>query len=491
MTARSGNSSDRNGGSSPGVGSNQVGLSDAELARADSAGRLSITAAASEVPFRVGLICLDRAGDSRQYTYSELAASCRNVDRAMERPRGEPVAVIARRGHDTAVTLYAALDRRIPAILLHPRATPQQRERMLAVCRDDRVADRIVAAGDGDGPAFVLFTSGSSARPKGVLLGRESFLASAAASAGRLGWHDGDRWLCCLPLAHIGGLSILTRCLIARQCAVLVDESGFDPDYIARAVARHRISLLSLVPTMLASLLDAGWQPPDFVRAVLLGGAGARRALLDRAHSRGVPVLITYGMTETCSQICTQVPGTGVRDSGHIGPPLPGIEIRVIDGRIAVRGPMLFRGYLGVDSPAERPTSLSDGWFDTGDRGWLDRDGELHVIGRSDDTIITGGENVHPSEVEAVVETFAAVEIAGVFGVPDDTWGQLIACAVVIRGDSLEVDELVRFLAKNLPSHKRPRLIGIVSEMPVGPNGKLDRRRLVAQVTERLTRLRY
>ena len=152
--------------------------------------------------------------------------------------------------------------------LLHARATRAERDRMLVACRRDPDATA--------GAAAILFTSGSSAEPKGVLLGRHALAASAAASAQRLGWRDDDRWLCCLPLAHIGGLSILIRCLIARKCAVLAHEAPFEPDAIIAAIAEHRVTLLSLVPTMLARMLDAGWSPPKSLRAVLLGGAPAR-----------------------------------------------------------------------------------------------------------------------------------------------------------------------------------------------------------------------
>ncbi len=439
---------------------------------------LSISAAANEQPERIGLIVLDSSGQGRAYTYAQLS----KLTLSAASPDDTPMAVTGERNLDTALAIYKALEGHIPMALIHAKATPDERHRILAACRRNPRATASAAA--------ILFTSGSSAEPKGVLSSRRAFTASAAASAERLGWHRDDRWLCCLPLGHIGGLSILTRCLIARQCAVLAHQAPFDPRAIITAIAEHRITLLSLVPTMLARMLDAGWSPPSFLRAVLLGGAAARKPLLERAAERGVPALVTYGMTEACSQICTQLPGTGLQENGHIGPPLPGIEIRVAQGRIAVRGPVLLSAYLTANGSLE-PALDADGWLDTGDRGWIDEAGHLHVLGRIDDTIITGGENVHPGEVEVVLERHPAIALACAFGLPDPTWGQIIACTIVPRGTPPALDELAGFLASELPSHKRPRKVEIASELPLGATGKPDRRAAAARASASARALRY
>src|SRR5690606_20983207 len=144
---------------------------------------------------------------------------------------------------------------------------------------------------------------------------------------------------------------------------------------------------------------------------------------------RGVPVLLTYGMTETCSQVCTQPHGAPAR-AGVVGAPLPGVELRVRDGRIQVRGPMLLERYLGAPTPVDE-----HGWLDTGDRGVIEDDGVLRVLGRAGDTIITGGENVHPGEIEPALAAHPEVAAACVFGIDDPTWGQIVAAAVVCRGD--------------------------------------------------------
>lgn len=458
--------------------SSHAGL-DAALEPAAIDRALSIHAAAEEAPGRIGLIVVNGPGDSRSYRFTDLARASQGVRRTSapesQSQSASVLAIAAPRHLDTIAAIHAALHDRVPVALLHSRATRDESTRMVALTRDPRAHHRDVAA--------VLFTSGSSARPKGVLLPRRAFTTSAAASAYRLGWRDDDRWLCCLPLAHIGGLSILTRCLVARRCAVVVAESSFDPAVIIPAITEHRVTLLSLVPTMLERLLDAGWSPPGHLRAVLLGGAAARRALLESAFERGVPALVTYGMTEACSQICTQVPGTGVQEAGHIGPPLPGFDLAIRDGRIAVRGPSLFLGYLGDETRGDEtrggepgPHASSSAWIDTGDRGRIDARGDLHVLGRADDTIITGGENVHPAEIESVLERHPAIAAACVFGVPDPTWGELVACALVVRPSGLQRHELADFLSSALPGHKRPRLYCVIAQFALGPTGKLDRR---------------
>src|SRR6185295_3394697 len=276
-----------------------------------------------------------------------------------------------------------------------------------------------------------LATSGSSGTPHVVLLSRRAFLAAAAASAGNLGWLPDDRWLLCLPLAHVGGLSVVTRCLLARHPVVLAEpDSGAVSleQRLARAILGGRPRLLSLVPTQLSALLQLWpkFELPNHVRVILTGGAAASASLLAACAKRGWPVLTSYGMTETCSQIATQPPSVLQEAGSGVGCVLPGVELRIVGGAIQVRGPTLFSGYLL--GPAE--SFDADGWFSTGDLGRWDENGQLHVLGRSDQVIISGGENVAPAEVEAALEACAGVLEACVFPVPDEHWGQLVAAAL-------------------------------------------------------------
>jgi O-succinylbenzoic acid--CoA ligase len=307
-----------------------------------------------------------------------------------------------------------------------------------------------------------------------VLLDRAALAASAEASAAVLGWRDDDRWLACLPLAHAGGASIVVRCHLADRPVVLGP-----PAAIAEA------TLASLVPAQLAQLLDdATWRPPPRLRAVLVGGAALSPALLAAALARGVPVLPTYGLTETFGQVATArtpggplvpLPGVTIASPGFAGARSNANALRskiVATAPIRIRGAMLASRYLdGTPIAPELVTS---------DIGRLDGD-TLVVVGRSDDIIITGGENVHPAEVEAVLLATPGVRNAAAFGVADARWGQVIAAALTI---DLAFDPGRAFALWHaaLPPHARPRRLAI-AELPVLASGKLDRRALAALAT--------
>src|SRR5215213_2557482 len=222
---------------------------------------------------------------------------------------------------------------------------------------------------DPDAVFAVIHTSGTTAAPKPVELTYRNFFASAVASAWNLGVDLDDRWLCAMPLFHVGGLSILTRSAIYGTCAVVHER--FDVDAVRESLASGEATLVSIVATMLRRLRDAGLTEAPALRAALVGGGPVPRDLLDWAAGAGLPVVPTYGMTETCSQIATPKL-------------LPGVEVRTGDGdELLVRGPMVAPGALA-----------DDGWLHTGDRGHVDEDGRLHVEGRIKDTIVSGGENV-------------------------------------------------------------------------------------------------
>ncbi len=347
----------------------------------------------------------------------------------------------------TLVTLLAAIAARLPVVLVHPRWTERERHAAL-----DDLPELPPAS-------VVVFTSGSTGRPRGAVLSQRALMASAQASAENLGWRADDRWLLSLSPAHVGGLSILTRCLLARRPVVL--GSGDVVDTLGRA----RVTLVSWVPAQLARLLDThpGWRAPPHLRAALLGGAPTPAALRVRARERGLRVLSSYGLTEACSQVTTE------REPGDSsGPPLPGIEVRIREGRIQVRGPTLLSGYVDGGSPV-----AADGWLTTSDLGRFDASGNLHVLGRADDVIVSGGENVHPLEVEAVLEADPLVREACVFGIEDATWGQRVAAALVLAPGA-DPDAIV--MRAELAPFKRPRQLFVLDALAHTDSGKLDRR---------------
>ena len=400
-------------------------------------------------------------------TYRELeraAAACARALAAKGVGPGNRVATTLS-GVDFAVLLHALP--RIGAVLvpLDERLTPKEHEELLAIARPSLVVKTLPDAPrsistthtvanldlDEDAPFVAVFTSGTTGTPKAITLTYRNFAASADANAQNLGVEQDDRWLCVLPLFHVGGLSILTRSAIYATTAVVHDR--FDVAAVKRALEEEDITLVSLVATQLRRLLDAGLERPPRLRAALVGGGPVPADLLERARSAGVPALPTYGMTETCSQIWT-------------GKPLPGVEIRTSgEGELLVRGPMVAVGALAPD-----------GWLHTGDRGTIGPDGTLHVEGRIGDTIVTGGENVAAAEVESALLSHPAVRDAAVVGRPDEEWGQAVVAYVV--ADGVSDDDLIAHCRARLAPYKLPKAIHRTGEIPRNAAGKILRGRL-------------
>lgn len=316
-----------------------------------------------------------------------------------------------------------------------------------------------------EGVALVVPTSGSSGEPKGVELSHSALEASARAYAARLGTSGGERWLCCLPLSHIGGLGILVRSRLAGTAPVVLDR--FDAEAVS---AERDATLISLVPTTLIRLLDAG---ADLSRwsAVLIGGAGLAPGQRQRALDSGVRLVQTYGMTETCG------------GCNFDGLPLDGVDMKVLDEQIFVRGPVLMDGYRL--QPELTGRALKDGWFATADRGRIGPEGRLEVLGRVDDVIVTGGEKVDPEEVEAVLRTHPGIADAAVAGVPDPEWGQAVAALVVPAGNGPVPGpaEVRSFLAVSLAPFKAPKRVVAAERIPRTASGKV-RRPAVRQLLE-------
>jgi o-succinylbenzoate---CoA ligase len=314
-----------------------------------------------------------------------------------------------------------------------------------------------------EGVAAVVATSGTGGAPKLVELGADAIEWSARATSRTLGAGPGDRWLCCVAPHGVAGLAVLAR---AWHTGLPVEvHDRFDPAAVAEAAGRA--TLVSLVPTMLGRLLAAGDQAARF-RRILLGGGPIPPDLAAEATTRGAHLVRTYGLTETFG---------GMAHDGH---PLPGVDLRTDEpeGEILVRGPMLFRRYRG--DPARTAAVLRDGWLATGDLGRLDPGGRLAVLGRRDDLVISGGVNVHPDEVEAVLARHPGVAEAAVAGRPDPEWGQRVAAFVVPRDPERppSLEELRAFTRERLAAAKAPRELVLVPALPRGPSGKLLRRLL-------------
>ena len=306
--------------------------------------------------------------------------------------------------------------------------------------------DGETALSDGEpiepGDALVIATSGSSGPPKAAVLTHAAVEASAQATSERLQVTDNDHWLACLPLAHVGGLSVITRSLITGTTLTVID--GFDADVVSASEA----TLVSLVATALQRI------DPSLFRAIVLGGA---RPPVDRPPH----CIATYGLTET---------GSGVVYNGK---PLNSVEIEIRDGEVHVRGPMLLRCYRDGTSPL-----TSDGWLPTGDLGFLRDDGSLHVEGRRGDVINTGGEKVWPDDVERQLIQHPDIHDVAVTGLPDNEWGQIVAAFVVSARPNLSLDEIRAHCRAQLPGYALPKQLELVEAIPRTSLGKVRRSEL-------------
>ncbi len=350
----------------------------------------------------------------------------------------------------------------------------------------------------GSGPddvVAVLRTSGTGGEARAVALTRRNFDASARAVGARLGLGPDDAWYASLSLAHIGGMALVDRALAAGSRVVV--RGPWRLEVLAGLLEADAVSHLSLVPTMLGRLLDGGLPHPlpPSLRCVLVGGAGAPPGLVERALAAGLPVALTYGMTETCSQVATAPPGLVRAKPGTAGAPLGGVEVRIAaDGEIEVRGDMVARGILRAGPvtrsedarPGGEPVIAADGWYRTGDLGRFDRDGHLWVTGRQAHRIVSGGVNVDPAQVERVLAAHPGVAEAVVVGLPDPEWGEQVAAAVVpAAGRELVAQALHRHCREALGPAARPRVLRALASFPRNPNGKVDRARVAALLSER------
>ncbi|NHN49663.1 o-succinylbenzoate--CoA ligase [Halostella sp. JP-L12] len=458
-------------------------------------------------------------------TYAEL-------DRAVGETAGRLAALGVREGDRVGVLLHSRLAfvrlvhaaARLGATLvpLNVRLTPaelssqvERAEPALLVCEADIEAAAVEVAGetpvasvdppssDGAGavvalsaadpepvtpveralgvPQCILYTSGTTGRPKAVVLTVGNLLASAAASAFRLGVLPDDRWLDPLPMYHMGGLAPVLRSAIYGTTVVL--QRDFDAAETAAALAAHDATGTSLVPTMLRRMLDArdGAGLADSLRFVLLGGAPAPDELVERCADAGVPVCPTYGMTETASQIATARPAEAVEHLGTVGRPLSVTDVTVVGedgeerapgepGELVVDGPTVTPGYDG--DPDATADAFGERGLHTGDVGYVDDGGRLYVLNRRSDRIVTGGENVDPGEVADALREHPAVRDAAVVGLDDPEWGERVAALLVGDVDEPAIDD---HLDGRLAPYKRPKTVGIADALPRTASGTVDR----------------
>ncbi len=455
--------------------------------------------------------------DQERLSFAEVnrlvSSACRTIAKHADITRGDKVAILLPNGLSFILATLALMRLRAVSVPLNARLTPTElawqvknADCRLLICeaqtrsqtknvvvdvlelRPTRASYALHASAESGAIDLaedfaIIHTSGTSGRPKAAVLTYGNFYHSATASAFRLGVLPNDRWLCVLPLYHVGGLSVILRSLLYSTGVELMP---FAVDAVNRALSERPISLVSLAPTMLLRLLDARqqkWNPQ--LRLILLGGEAPSTALIARCHEESIPIAASYGLTEAASQVATALPDALRQKPGSIGKPLLFTEVRVVDehgsdappkspGEVLVKGPTVMRGYHS--DQASTDNALRDGWLHTGDIGYLDADGDLFILQRREDLIVSGGENVYPAEVEAVLRQHPDVAEAVVLGLPDAKWGQQVAAVIECRdGQSPSADAIRQFAREHLAGYKIPCRIAFAEALPRTSSGKIQR----------------
>lgn len=327
----------------------------------------------------------------------------------------------------------------------------------------------------------IMYTSGTTGRSKGVRQSLENHVMNATGSALHLGVHPNDCWLCTVPLFHISGFSILMRSLLYGMTVSL--HTKFDAESVVDELVGGTVTRMSLVAVMLERVLSVlekrNQHVPSSFQSMLVGGGPVPLSYLERAIERNIPILQTYGMTETSSQTTTLSSEDAIRKLGSAGKPLFFADVRIAGeekmGEICIKGPHVTIGYIGA---AESKNPLIDGWLHTGDIGYLDEEGYLFVVDRRSDLIISGGENVYPAEVEQALIKHQAVIEAGVVGRQDGKWGQVPIAFVVVK-EQVTIDELKAFMKTQIASYKLPKEYYFIDGLPRNGANKLVRRELL------------
>lgn len=454
--------------------------------------------------------------DRRQWSFRELDQWVNGIAHDLQRQgivAEDRIAILCKPSAIYVATIHAILRMGAIVVPLNSRLTPEELRPIIENARpkllitelpwnpnDLKYRGKVLLAADlaavfsdsfpqvtwdGQSLAAIIYTSGTTGHSKGVMLSKNNFLWSAISSGLHMGIVPADTWLHVMPLFHVGGLSILFRSVIHGSAIYLM--SRFDAISVDSLFRSGTITLASLVPTMLYRLIALN--PAPYIegpRMILVGGSAASPDLINEAQRINLPIVSNYGLTETASQVVSSHPGSS--HDGSSGRSLYPTHIAVLTeetvhstpdrvGEILVQGPTVFQGYW--NNPSATNKAFHQGWFRTGDMGWLDTTAHLHILDRRNDLIIRGGENIYPTEIENILVSHPAVREAAVVGMPDAEWGQQVAAVVVVQSP-IDSGELRQFLSKHVASYKVPTVYYKIEFLPRTASGKIQRHLLRA-----------